>query len=83
VKRRLCRLQGNGYGLQEFAMESRRITAGMGLLFTALGAWIAFEIAADWPGYLAAGAVGGLGIDAIYSAVRGRRSLMSRIGPLP
>ena len=39
-------------------MESRRITAGMGLLFTALGAWIAFEIAADWPGYLAAGATG-------------------------
>ena len=61
----------------------RRITAGMGLLLTALGAWIAFEIADDWPAYLAAVAVGGLGIDAIYSAIRGRRSLMSRIGPLP
>jgi len=24
-----------------------------------------------------------LGIDAIYSAIRGRRSLISRIGPLP
>jgi len=55
----------------------------MGLLFTALGAWIAFEIADDWPAYLAALAVGALGIDAVYSAVRGRRSLISRIGPLP
>ena len=64
-------------------MVSRSITAGMGLLFTALGAWIAFEIADDWPAYLAALAVGALGIDAIYSAVRGRRSLISRIGPLP
>jgi len=64
-------------------MESRRVTAGMGQLFTALGAWIAFEIADDWPAYLAALAVGALGIDAIYSAVRGRRSLISRMGPLP
>ena len=64
-------------------MESRRITAGMGLLFTALGAWIAWAIADDCPAYLAALVVGGLGIDAIYSAIRGRRSLISRIGPLP
>ena len=64
-------------------MESRRITAGMGLLFTALGTWIAFAIADDWPAYLAAVALGGLGVDAIYSAIRGRRSLISRIGPLP
>jgi hypothetical protein len=55
----------------------------MGLLFTALGAWIAFEIADDWPAYLAALAVGALGIDAIYSAVRGRLSFISRLGPLP
>ena len=61
----------------------RRIAAIMGLLFTALGAWIALELADDWPAYLAAAAIGGLGIDAIYSAIRGRRSLMSRIGPLP
>jgi hypothetical protein len=64
-------------------MESRRITAGMGLLLTVLGAWIAFAIAEAWPAYLAAVAVAGLGIDAIYSAVRGRRSLISRIGPMP
>ena len=64
------------------AME-RRVTAGMGLLFTALGAWIGFEIADDWPAYLAAISVGGLGVEAIYSAIRGRHSLMSRIGPLP
>ena len=64
-------------------MENRRITAGMGLLLTALGAWIAFKVADDWPAYLAAVAVGGLGLDAIYSAIRGRRSLISRIGLLP
>ena len=61
----------------------RRITAIIGLMFTALGAWIAFEVADEWPAYLAAVAIGGLGIEAIYSAIRGRRSLMSRIGPLP
>lgn len=27
--------------------------------------------------------VGGLGIEAMFSAVRGKRSLVSRIGPLP
>jgi hypothetical protein len=27
--------------------------------------------------------VGGLGVDAVFSAVRGKRSLVSRIGPLP
>lgn len=64
-------------------MESRRITAGMGLLLTALGAWIAFRVADDWPSYLAAFTVAGLGLEAIYSTIRGRRSLISRIGPLP
>jgi hypothetical protein len=64
-------------------LESRSITAGIGLAFTALGAWIAFKLADDWPAYLAALCIGALGIDAIYSAVRGRRSLISRIGPLP
>ena len=64
-------------------MESRRITAGTGLLFTVLGAWIALAIADDWPAYLLAVAIAGLGIDAIYSAIRSRRSLISRIGPLP
>lgn len=64
-------------------MESRLIAAGIGLLFTALAAWIAFAIARDWPAYLAAVVVGGLGIDMIVSAILGRRSLISRIGPLP
>jgi hypothetical protein len=64
-------------------MHDRGITAGIGLLFAALGAWIAVEIADAWPAYLAAVIVGGLGIDAILAALRGRRSLLSRIGPLP
>jgi len=32
---------------------------------------------------VAAGAVGGLGIEAIFSAMRGKRPLLARIGPLP
>ncbi|MGH6623573.1 MAG: hypothetical protein ACREBN_06350 [Burkholderiaceae bacterium] len=32
---------------------------------------------------IAALIVGGLGVDALVSAARNRRSLMSRIGPLP
>jgi hypothetical protein len=32
---------------------------------------------------LAAVVTGGLGVEALYSAVRGRRCLLSRIGPLP
>lgn len=32
---------------------------------------------------IAAGVVGGLGIEAICSAARGKRSLLARIGPMP
>jgi len=32
---------------------------------------------------LAALVIGGLGVDALFSAARGRRSLLSRLGPLP
>jgi len=41
--------------------------------------WFEFPI----PAYLAAVAVGALGVDAIHGAVRGRRCLLSRIGLLP
>jgi hypothetical protein len=32
---------------------------------------------------VAAGVVGGLGIEAMFSAMRGKRSFLARIGPLP
>jgi hypothetical protein len=64
-------------------LENRYITAALGCLFVGLA--IAIVIFADrgWPAYLAAVAVGALGVDAIHGAVRGRRCLLSRIGPLP
>ncbi|WP_156119932.1 hypothetical protein [Leptolyngbya sp. KIOST-1] len=69
-------------------MQSRSyrwVTAGFGLVFVGLA--IAILLAADSQRKLgsavATAIVGGLGGDAIVSAVRGRRSLLSRIGPLP
>ena len=64
-------------------MESRAITIGIGVFFAALGVIIAFTAENGALSYLAAVTVGGLGIEAIYSAIRNRRSLISRIGPLP
>ena len=64
-------------------MESRAITIGIGVFFAALGVIIAFTAENGAWSYLAAVTVGGLGIEAIYSAIRNRRSLISRIGPLP
>ncbi len=63
----------------------RWITGAFGALFVGLGAAIVV-LAADGNrlgAYLAALVIGGLGVDAIISAVRRRRSLLSRIGPLP
>ena len=64
---------------------SRIVTGCMGALFVALA--IAIIVVVDrpmGPGVLvAASIIASLGIDALLSAVRGKRSLLSRIGPLP
>jgi hypothetical protein len=56
---------------------------GIGLILLA----IAIEVYADpslgFGPRLAAALVGGLGMEAVIAAIRGRRSLLSRIGPLP
>lgn len=52
------------------------LLAGVAIL---LAAWPATPVGA----VIAAALVGGLGAEAIVSAVRGRRSLIARIGPLP
>lgn len=63
----------------------RWIAAGIGVLFVA----IAVTIVAESTGtprlvvWLAALVIGALGIDAVVGAVRNRRCLLSRIGPLP
>lgn len=63
----------------------RKVDAAFGAFFVALA--IAILAASSWPppagALLAASLVGLLGLDAIVGAVRGRRSLLSRIGPLP
>ena len=63
----------------------RWVTAIVGLLFVGIAIAIVGLLAADLSfGTLALAAViGGLGIDAILSAARKRRSIVSRIGPLP
>jgi len=65
--------------------SNRIVTAAFGVLFVAVA--IAILLTVDRSmligAVIAAVVVGGLGIDALISAARGRRSLMSRIGPLP
>ena len=64
-------------------MENRVITIGIGVFFATLGVLIALTAENGALSYLAAVSVGGLGVEAIYSAIKNRRSLISRIGPLP
>jgi len=61
----------------------RLVTAAFGLLFLAIS--IAILVVSDRTvgPILAAAVIGVLGIDATASAFRNKRSLLSRIGPLP
>jgi hypothetical protein len=64
---------------------SRTADAGFGAFFLALGVAIfaTRDPAAALGALIAAIVVGGLGVEALVAAARGRRSLLSRIGPLP
>jgi hypothetical protein len=70
---------------QDESQGSRIVTGCMGALFVALA--IAIIVVVDRPiglgALVAAMVIGLLGIDALISAVRAKRSLLSRIGPLP
>ena len=70
---------------QDERQGSRIVTGCMGTLFVGLA--IAIIVVVDRPiglGALAAAMmIGSLGIDALIAAVRAKRSLLSRIGPLP
>lgn len=63
----------------------RWINAAFGLLFVGLA--IAILVASASPRsvrvYGAALGVGGLGVEALFSAAQNRRSWLSRLGPLP
>ena len=59
------------------------VTFAFGTLFVACAVAI-FIVSELSPGVWIAGIViGGLGLDAIISALRSRKSLLARIGPLP
>lgn len=64
---------------------SRKADAAFGIFFLALVPIILVVAWEDTPvgALVVAAVVGLLGVDAIFSAVRNRRSLVSRIGPLP
>ena len=70
---------------QDQRQSSRIVTGCTGALFVALA--IAIIVVVDRPiglgALVAAMVIGLLGIDALIAAVRGKRSLLSRIGPLP
>lgn len=62
----------------------RWVTAALGLLFVGLAGMIVCTAEGNRAGaYGATLVVGGLGIDALVSAAWNRRSLLSRLGPLP
>ncbi len=63
----------------------RWVTAAVGLLFVGIAIAILAMLASERPiaAFLAAFVTGGLGVDALLSAARNRRSFLSRIGPLP
>ncbi len=65
--------------------SERWVTAAVGILFVGIAIAIVYWSAADHPlgASATAAVVGGLGLDALVSAVRSRRSILSRIGPLP
>ncbi len=67
------------------ARSSRLVDLLCGVLFVVLaGAILALSDQPTTAGsILAALVVGGLGVEAIFSATRGKRSLLARIGPLP
>lgn len=61
----------------------RTVTCAFGVLFVALALTI-LTIAEVSIGSLIAGVlIGGLGLDAIISALRNKKSWLARIGPLP
>lgn len=63
----------------------RWVTGLAGFLFVGIAGAIGCSFAADpsFGAFATAAVIGGLGIDALLSAARRRRSILSRIGPLP
>lgn len=74
-----------GHDNRSVGTLDRWVAAAIGTLFIAIALFILVS-SADAPGLgalLAAAVIGGLGLEAVISAVRNRRCVLSRIGPLP
>jgi asparagine N-glycosylation enzyme membrane subunit Stt3 len=69
---------------QESSRE-RWAAAAIGALFIAIAVSIPFASGGDLGvmAWFAVGVIAGLGLEALISAARNRRCLLSRIGPLP
>lgn len=65
--------------------SERWVTGAVGLLFVGIAVAIVYSVGADHSlgSFAAAVVIGWLGIDALLSAARKRRSVLLRIGPLP
>ena len=65
--------------------SERWVTGAVGVLFIGIAMAIVYASASDYTFVVVVTAIviGGLGVDALFSAVCNRRSLLSRIGPLP
>ncbi len=62
----------------------RAVTAVFGVLLVLIGTWLLVHREHGQTGpLLAALILTGLGLEAIVSVLRGKRSLLSRLGPLP
>lgn len=70
---------------KDHGTRERVVAALIGALFVGIAIAIVVSTMHDWsPGtVLAAIVIGGLGVEALFSAARSRRCLLSRIGPLP
>jgi len=68
-------------GLQSRAY--RTVTCAFGVFFMALALAIFAVSDVSLESLIATVLVGGLGLDAIVSALRDKKSLLARIGPLP
>ncbi|MGZ8982211.1 MAG: hypothetical protein ACXW2G_07940 [Burkholderiaceae bacterium] len=92
-----CKTDGPAFPLMSESMNERERGVGregsrerwaavaIGVLFIAIA--ISIPIASSGPlglaAWIAVGLIAGLGLEAIVSAARNRRCLLSRIGPLP
>lgn len=78
-------MNDNANPLKEQGTRDRVAAAVIGALFVciALAILVSFVHDLSVGPVLAAVVLGGLGIEALLSAARGRRGLLSRIGPLP